>query len=213
MAFPFDVTITVAAADADGIATGQTLGGAGVLTLDGALVTGGVATLGADPVQRRVSLTSVGNLSAVNFTVTGTDGFGNTVEQTISGPNNTTVSTTLYFRTVVQVSADAAVATAVSAGTDTQAATPWLIPHPEAMPFAIGLGLVPSGVTFTVEHTWSDVETGQIPDTFPHEQLVAQNAAADGNYAFPIRAFRAFTTVGAGSLRFYARQATVKQFQ
>ena len=72
------------AADPNGIALDQQLGAAGDLTLNGAFVTAGVAILDQ---QRHVELESAGNISATNFTVTGTDEQGRIISETIAGPN------------------------------------------------------------------------------------------------------------------------------
>jgi hypothetical protein len=63
-----------------------------------------------------VTLTSTGNISGVNFTITGTDANGSSASEVIAGPNNTTVTTTAAFLTVTQVAANAAVSTNTSVG-------------------------------------------------------------------------------------------------
>jgi len=63
-----------------------------------------------------VTLTSGGNISGTNFTITGTDASGATVNQTIAGPNAGTVTTTQKFLTVTQIATNGAVGTNTSAG-------------------------------------------------------------------------------------------------
>ena len=65
--FATDITATATAT----IAALQTLGGAGNMTL-----TGAAATFGGTGSSQKVSLTSGGNISAVTFTITGTDSKG-----------------------------------------------------------------------------------------------------------------------------------------
>ena len=60
----------LAAADADGICASQTPLAAGALTINGALATGGVATIA---VPARITITSAGNDSTNTFVVVGTD--------------------------------------------------------------------------------------------------------------------------------------------
>jgi hypothetical protein len=104
---------TIDAADTDAVATTQTIGsGGGDLTLDGAKVSGGTATFTS---PRLVTITSTNDLSGVTVTVEGTDKDGNSQSETLSGPNNTTVSTANYYLTVTRVAADAA-ASGISAG-------------------------------------------------------------------------------------------------
>lgn len=100
--------------DDDSVCQAQTTGGAGNLTINGVDASGGVATMEAG---RLVSITSTGNLSAINFTITGTNSNKNASDsQTIAGPNNNTVYTTKYFNDVTQVAVSASVGTNVKVG-------------------------------------------------------------------------------------------------
>ena len=101
------------ALDADSISQSQTPSGAGNLTINGAKASGGVATFDS---ARQVTITSAGNDSARTFTVTGTDTKGDTVTEDITGPNNTTVTGSVFFATVTQIAVDGAVGTNTSAG-------------------------------------------------------------------------------------------------
>ena len=87
--------------DRNGICTVSTPAGSGSMTLNGAIVTDSVAYL---PSQRKVLIYSSGNDSGVTFTVTGKNGAGETVAETITGPNTTTVYSTSTFLTVTAVS-------------------------------------------------------------------------------------------------------------
>ena len=99
------------AASATTIAAAQTLGGAGNMTLAGT-----AATFAGDNMAQKITLVSAGNISAVTFTITGTDSEGNTQEEELTGPNNNTVTSTKYFQTVTQIAASAAVGTNTSSG-------------------------------------------------------------------------------------------------
>ena len=99
------------AADTAAVAALQTLGGAGNLTL-----AGGATGFAGNNMGQKITLTSGGNISAVTFTITGTDADGNTQSEDIAGPNATTVATTKYYASVTQIAADAAVGTNTSAG-------------------------------------------------------------------------------------------------
>ena len=93
-------------ADDDGIAQQDTdLTSPYSFTLNGVLSDGSSASF---TYARQVSLTSANNNSTVTFTVTGTDGEGNALTENITGPNNSTVYSTNYFKTVTAVTADAA---------------------------------------------------------------------------------------------------------
>lgn len=112
----------IAAADADGICASQTPV-AGPLSINGALASGGVATL---DVQRRVLITAAADESGTSFTITGTNWQGNAISEVVPGPNATTASTTISFKTVTSITiADNAVG-AITVGTNGVADSPWV---------------------------------------------------------------------------------------
>lgn len=110
-------TFKPAAASATSVAAAQTLGGAGNMTL-----TSSTVTISGTNTVALITLTSTGNISGVNFTITGTDANGDSQEETITGPNNATVSSTKYFATITQIAADGAVGTNTSAGNSAETA-------------------------------------------------------------------------------------------
>lgn len=99
----------------------QTTAGAGALVLAaGAGVTAKVVngqTRYQFDVPRAVSLTSAGNISGVNFTISGYDVYGQPMTQTIAGPNANTVNTLKAFWQIVSIAVSGAVGTNTSAGT------------------------------------------------------------------------------------------------
>lgn len=109
----YDNLIIGITADPNGIAETQTPSGAGNLTLDGALVSGGVATLGKSNV---VTITSAGDDQARTFTVTGTGEGGAALTEDIAGVDSTIATGTKKFKTVTQIAVDAGTAGAVIAG-------------------------------------------------------------------------------------------------
>lgn len=86
--------------DADGIVTSVDPASNAALTLNGALVSGGVATL---DVPRNVTITSAADDSAKSFTVTGKDEYGVTVVETITGANAGVAAGKKAFKTVSSV--------------------------------------------------------------------------------------------------------------
>ena len=108
----------IAAADPDGVCTTQSTSGAANLTLDGALVDTGVATLVP---ARNATVTSAGSSeTGKTFTFTGTDANGNAVTETINGPGSSaTVSTTKVFKTITQIAVSAALTGDVTVGSGT----------------------------------------------------------------------------------------------
>ena len=203
-------TRTLAAADPNGIAEDQQLGAAGDLALDGVLVTGGVAELGA---QRLVTLESAGDISGTNFTVTGTDDSGNIVTETVAGPNTTTIATAVNFRTVTQIAADASFATDVEVGTSGVGASQEIPLDQNISPFAVSLGIVVTGtIDVTSQFTFDDVfEDNSGPHTwFNHTDqtnIVANDEAA---IISPVKAVRLLTNSGLGTARFEVLQAGIR---
>lgn len=110
--------------DPNGIAEDQTTAGAGNLVLDGALCDLGTAgqfnigdsyPVGVGGVQ--IGIESTGNLAGVTFTVTGVDYNGDAQTEDITGPNNSTVESTTYWKKITQIAVDGAVGTNVEVGT------------------------------------------------------------------------------------------------
>ena len=66
------IDIAVLTNDANGIAEDQTTSGAADLSLDGALVSGGIATT-TNSTAQMVAIEGTGNNSGITFTITGTD--------------------------------------------------------------------------------------------------------------------------------------------
>jgi hypothetical protein len=112
------------AAALQGIVTSQALAGAGALTIDGTLSTGGVATL--TPPQN-VVITSGGNDSGITFTISGTDYGGSAISEVLTGGSGSAVTSLYLYATVTSIVASGAVATTVEAGVGGAVYSPWLI--------------------------------------------------------------------------------------
>lgn len=95
---------SLTAADDDGVAQSQSIGAAGNVNLNGALVTGGVAVFDA---PRRVLFTFAADETGHNFTVYGTDRYGRPAVQVVAG-TATVAFTTEDFATVTRVAVSAA---------------------------------------------------------------------------------------------------------
>jgi len=106
---PKTVSFSMVAADRDGVCAAQTAAGAGNLSLNG-------TTAGTLDIARHLSIYSAANLSALTFTVTGTDRNGDALTEAITGPNATTVYGEKNFKTVTQVAVSGAVGTNVEIG-------------------------------------------------------------------------------------------------
>ncbi len=205
--------ITVAA-DADGICLSQTTGAAGDLLINGALTTGGVATLDT---ARQVLFTSAGDLSAITFTITGTNNQGTVITESVIGPNLTSGSIS-GFLTVTQVSADAAVGTAVTVGTSTIAYSDVVPLDIYATPsFETSLSLKWAGVSndadVTVQFTFDKIFDGVGPFEWTDQaNLTGQtqgDAPVSGSLISPTTAVRLVTNSGTGAVTLQVVQAGI----
>lgn len=67
-------------------------------------------------------------------------------------------------------------------------------------PFNVGFGVVVSGtVTYSIQHTFDDVQTVASPTWFSHPTIAAKTDNQDGNYAFPVAAIKVLVTAGSGT--------------
>lgn len=207
---PVVITRTLTAADPNAIAEDQTTAGAANLVLNGVLVSDGVATLDA---QRKVAGHSTGNIATVIFTVYGTDQAGNSITDTVTGINNSTVSTTLDFLTVTRIAASAAVGTNVEFGTTAVGASEPLPLDLYLEPFSASLFLDVTGtVNVTAQYTGDDdVLTSTGPFVwFDHADLTSKSADSVGTIVSPVTAVRLVTNSGTGSAQLTVLQAGVQ---
>lgn len=107
-------SVTPATIDDDAIAQAQSPTVAGALTLNGALVSDGVAEL---DVLRCVTITSAGDDSGVVITVTGHDYDGQEQTETLAGGDSVAVTTDKAYADVTDVLVDGATASTIKVGT------------------------------------------------------------------------------------------------
>jgi hypothetical protein len=179
------------AVDADGVAKSQSPG-AGAITLNGDLVSGGVATFDA---AQLVRLTSGGNDAGITFTFIGTDAQGNYQTETVAGTNGSNSDTTKFFKTITSVTKSGASAGTIVIGNLITSVSPYLRTNLRHTPFNIGFGCVISGTsaTYTVQHTFNNTpfsDNTYPSDWFDHESITGKSANDDGNYAFPVTGIR-----------------------
>jgi len=205
MSNPRYISKTLATADDNGIAESQTPLGAGNLTLNGALVTNGVAVFDT---ERQVAIIGNGNDSALTYTVYGTAEGGAVISEAVTGGNASpyTVATNQSFLTVTRISVSGATAAAIIAGTDGVGATPWQIVNWHISPINIGIAVIVTGtVNYTVQYTYDDPSgtypnpTSTFPTAFDHPILNAQTATADSSISLPVAAIRLTNNSGTGT--------------
>ncbi len=195
------------AADPNAICLDQASVAGVALTLNGVLVTAGVAQLDA---QRRVELESAANLSAIDYTIVGTDEQNRPITEIVTGPNATTVATLLDFFTVTSITPDGADVALIEIGTNGVGGSIVIPVDKDVTPTSIGMGLIITGtVNVTVQHTFDDVwgDASTILNWFDHPTLAAETANADGNLAFPPQGVRLLTNSGIGTCEFDLVQA------
>ena len=161
------VTVTVGplvAASANNIALTQTPTSA--VTLNGTLVTGGVAVLDT---PRRILITTTGNESAKTFTIVGTDVNGQTQTELLTGvTSGGTGYSNVDFKTVTSITMSAAAAAALTVGTNTIASSAW-VRLDDYAPAPVAIQSVVTGtVSFNIETTMQD------PNSFTNAVLPYQ---------------------------------------
>ncbi len=204
---PVTLTRALLTADDNGIATLQQLAGAGDLTLNGALVAGGLAQLTS---QRKVAMAAAGDISTVIFTVYGADTAGNAISDTITGISTSTVVTTLDFLTVTRIAASAAFVTDVIAGTNGVGASQPIPLDIYLDPFNVSLFVDVTGtVNLTAQYTGdADVLTSSGPFLwFDHSDLTGITADDVGTIISVVTAVRLLTNSGTGSAEFTVLQS------
>lgn len=167
------LSITGFAAAANNISVAQTTAGAANLTITGSLATAGVATLTP---AGQVSFFSSGNIATVVFTITGTDRYGYTQTDTVTGINNSTVATTKQFKTVTRIATSGAVGTNVTVGTNAIASTAWFPADYNRNGTVVIFVTLSSGasLTYTVEMTPTNLNDTTL--LVADQILQAQNA-------------------------------------
>lgn len=161
-----DIAFSMPVADPNGICQTQTPSGAGNLTINGALQTGGVATMGVatagsnqiDPIPRHVSITSDADESGDTYTITGTDRWDNALVETITGPATTTVTGSSNFKTVTQVAVSGAASGNITVGSADEADTVLVVTdsYRNTITYAVDLS-ASAGLTSEFKYTLDDV--------------------------------------------------------
>lgn len=201
------------AADDDGIAQAQTPVAAGDLTINGALASGGLATLSSN---RKVVIAST-MAEGRTFTIYGTDRPSkNVISEKIVG----TGQSVLDYYEVTRVAVDGATNGAIKVGTNGVGASHWIPVDRNITPVSISLNVTLTGsVNWSIECTIDELihaalvdpnnSAALIPKTFLHPRLFNQSSDAFDIIDFPITAFRLLISSGTGSARVADLQAGI----
>lgn len=156
------ITATVGpltATSANNIALSQTPGAAGALTLNGSLVSGGVAVIGN---PQRITITTTD--STHSFTITGATPTGSLLTETVTG-NGTSVTSALDYAKVSSITISGAASAAVTVGTSGIGSTPW-VRLDEWAPAPVSIQCNVSGtVNYTIQQTLDDPNSPTNPVT------------------------------------------------
>lgn len=223
MSLPIKISMTHSDANDDGIAETQALAAAGNLTLNGADVSNGVATICPYGTERAVILTSGGNDTGITFTVYGLNASGNPVQQTVTGTNGSTVTTTRLFHKVTRIYASGQVATTIKAGTTAVMSSRWVALNTNLTPFNVGLAVNITGtINYTVQTTYDNIlettaasptspELPIIPFAWSVSDLASKNADLQSSLTTPVMAVRIVLNSGTSSptADFYIAQAGI----
>jgi hypothetical protein len=118
---PVVVTVgPLTASTGNNIATSQTPGAAGPITLNGSLVTAGVAIL---PNPEKVTLTTTD--STHTAVITGTSWAGDAISETITFTGSP-VTSVLSYKTITSIVVNAALTAAITVGTSGIGTSPWV---------------------------------------------------------------------------------------
>lgn len=209
MGQPIVATIQLATADDDGIAQSQSPSGAGNLTLNGALVSGGVATLTSAGAMRQVIITSGGNDTGITFTIYGTDESGIAISEALTGASGAAVTSAKYYRTVTQIAISGASAGTVKAGTNGVGVSRWVNYNIHAQPFNVVQSIDITGtVNYDLQYIYDALDS--ISKIWTDAVVVGQTADQQATYTFPITASRILLNSGTGSVVMTAIQAGIR---
>jgi hypothetical protein len=203
------ITVTVgplASASATNIRTVSGVGAAGNLTLDGSLVTAGVAILDT---PRRILFTTTSNETTKTILLAGTNWAGDLISETVTLVNNSTVASVLDYKTVTSAYCSAALTGNLSIGTNGVAASSWVMMDPWAFnSIGVTVGVVGT-VNYDIEITGDDPNDPTDPVAAASmiwfdcgdAGLVAETANASGVLTPIPRYARILLNSGSGSVR------------
>jgi hypothetical protein len=207
---PISFTRSQPTANIASIVTAQSLSVSGAITLDGALVSNGVATLTVPAVLIAYSQAS----STINFVVTGTGPAGQSQVETLAVTASGNLTGSLAFATVTQITSSAAAPSTISIGNGVPGYTAW-IPLDIYTPNQVtNISAKKSGtVNYSVEYTNEDPFNTSIQQlAVPHPNASLTNSTSDETQFTTtlMRAVRLKINSGDGSVRFTIVQQSTK---
>lgn len=164
------------AASANNICTSQSLASSGALTINGAIATGGVATMDQ---PRGVRAVSTGAATSV-LTVAGTDVYGQSMKENITLNGTTTVNGKKAFKTVTSITSDSAIANPVTVGTTDILGLPVFLPSAGNVIAELrsGIDLDPGAVSLPFTFNDTDLAAGTTQELVSPINGVLRNMVA-----------------------------------
>jgi hypothetical protein len=199
------VTVTVGpltASSGNNIATSQTPGAAGPITLNGSTVVGGVAILTA---AQEITLTTTD--STHTATITGTSWAGDPISEVITFTGSA-ITSKLSYKTITSIVVNAALTAAITVGTSGIGSSPWVRLDEWALPQVAIQCDVSGTVNYTLQQTLDDPNSPTNPvapsavtwvntsDT----NGVGATGAIQSNYAYAPTFARVLLNSGTGSV-------------
>lgn len=188
--------ITALSNDANGVFEDQTTAGAAALVLNGALVSGGVATFAQ---AQKISIEGAGDNSGVVATISGTDADGIPVSEDLTLANAGTVASALYYKTITSITVDGAVTGNIEGGplAANGAVSKTLRVNGSQPDFNIGVFVDVTGtLTYSAQYAYEQPEDQYAISYSASAQWIAptavsaQTADAQTSIAFKVNAMR-----------------------
>jgi len=174
--------------------TNISISGAGT----GAIIIGSMG-IGTMTTPGAIAIYSGGDEDDITFTVYGVDRYGKDNSETITGPDNETVTGAVDWTIIQKVVASGAVGNAIEVGSADVVFSQWIPVDRYGGDISIGC-TISSGASFTyaLQHTFSDVQAAGFQEddanVFVHATVTGETTSQDGSYSTPITAVRAAIT-------------------
>jgi hypothetical protein len=204
---PVSLTITSLVDDANGVAEAQTLAGAEEVSLDGVLVSNGIAVI--DPAGK-LTINSSGDDSGITFAVVGTyNGIATT--ETITGANAGDATSTYYYSEVISITSSGATDGDIYVGVlaaNGAVSKPIQVDWRQS-PYNAGLAVEITGtMTCSAQHSFADPQNDSNPIWFTNGGISGVTSSTQGNLSFPVRIVRLLISAyTSGSVTFRYVQA------
>ncbi len=194
------IPLGIIATSVNNICLSQSKLAAGNLLLNGS--TAGVLTYAT-----QVKLIFAGDESGHNFTITGTSADGQVISEVIAGTTAGTVTSVNNYKTVTQISVDAATTSTLTVGTNAVGVSGTYIVDKFINPAIISVDVVVTGtINYSIQVSGKDlspawdVAAGNVTWQSPSAGLTSQSASLFGTIQGPITMMRVLQNSGTGSV-------------